>query len=521
VDRNADNSSEIELLRPVRQGSHDVTRLSALLTVTNSTRGERSDEQFDAVEGRRLSSATTAKYTSHDNDFLLPAGSLPGQSPHPVGERFLSGWRSGVLVSLIGAICVALFNIAITIWVFQNPKPEIDGAIGTLFRGRCDDVRRLNVLLHVLVNTLSTLLLCGSNYCMQVLSAPNRAEIDHAHAQRYWLHIGVPNVRNLGWIAPKRKLIWFLLGLSSAPLHLLFNSVVFANLQANDYTVIPTTEDWLHGASYDTSSFLDFTVNAKKNFAAKLDTYRVNFSEQVMLSDGTMSLKYSNISTTQCIEIYNNRYLSEVGNVYLIEESATVWRNTRDWTLLHNVTGGHFIWKFNVSRPLEKYHSEDSDTTFPFESSPDGDMTASNGWMCASHFIEGCDMTNLYEIPRDKTKWAPYDRVVNYCIVEQVEVKNCKLQYSLPIAITVVLSNLVKAICMAITLLTFKDHAALVTIGDAVASFLEREDQETRGCCLYSRHEVEANGIAKMPTAAMHFYSKQRLCDTTPNDGGW
>jgi hypothetical protein len=246
-------------------------------------------------------------------------------------------------------------------------------------------------------------------------------------------------------------------------------------------------------ASYDTSSFLDFTVNAKKNFAAKLDTYRVNFSEQVMLSDGTMSLKYSNISTTQCIEIYNNRYLSEVGNVYLIEESATVWRNTRDWTLLRNVTGGHFIWKFNVSRPLEKYHSEDSDTTFPFESSPDGDMTASNGWMCASHFIKGCDMTNPYEIPRDKTKWAPYDRVVNYCIVEQVEVKNCKLQYSLPIAITVVLSNLVKAICMAITLLTFKDHAALVTIGDAVASFLERENKETRGCCLYSRHEVEAN----------------------------
>jgi hypothetical protein len=93
---------------------------------------------------------------------------------------------------------------------------------------------------------------------MQVPSAPSRAELDRAHAQRYWLHIGVPNLRNLGRIATKRGLTWVLLGLSSAPLHLLFNSVVFANLQANDYAVIPTTEDWLQGAAYNTSRFPRF-----------------------------------------------------------------------------------------------------------------------------------------------------------------------------------------------------------------------------------------------------------------------
>jgi hypothetical protein len=501
-----------------------------LLIVINSTRGERSDEQFDDFKSGKLSSATTATYTSRDNDFLLPATSLQGQPTRLAGERFLSGWRSGALVSFVGAICVALFNIVITIWVFQSSKHEIDGAIGTLFRGRCNDVRRLNVLLHVVVNALSTLLLCGSNYCMQVLSAPNRAEIDHAHAQRYWLHIGVPNVRNLKRIAPKRKLIWFLLGLSSAPLHLLFNSVVFANLQANEYTVIPTTEDWLHGAAYNTSSLLDFTDHAKKSFATKLDAYRVNISEKVMLNDGTMSLKYSNISTTQCFETYSNRYLSEVGNVYLIQESPTVWRNMSAWTLLRNQSGGHFIWKFNISSPLEKYHHEFSDITFPFQSSPDGSMTASNGWMCASHSLQGCDLNNPYEIPRDKTKWAPYDRVVNYCIVEQVEVKNCKLQYSLPIAITVILSNLVKAICMAITLFAFKDHAALVTIGDAVASFLEHEDQETRGRCLYSRHEVEADWDRKdangdhaplLQAKTMRYNPKRRRWVMGASQGRW
>jgi hypothetical protein len=328
---------------------------------------------------------------------------------------------------------------------------------------------------------------------MQVLSAPNRAELDHAHAQQHWLHIGVPNIRNLKRIAPKRKVVWFLLGLSSAPLHLLFNSVVFANLQANDYTVIPTTEDWLHGAVYDTSSLLDFTDDARKSFAAKFDTYRVNVSEQVMLNDGTTSLRYSNISTTQCFRIYNNRYLSEVGNVYLIQDSPTVWRNPSNWTLLRKDADKNFIWKFRTSGRFETYQPEDSDATFPFKSSPDVSSSASNGWMCASHTKGFCDTNNKYEVPRDKSKWAPYDRVVNYCIVEVVEGKNCKLQYSLPIAMIVILSNLVKVICMVITLFAFKHHAALVTIGDAVASFLEYEDQETLGRCLYSRHEVEAD----------------------------
>jgi hypothetical protein len=285
-----------------------------LLTVTQSTCRDRFDECSDATfnerlrgaEIRKLSSATTATYTPHDNDFLLPAESSEGQPKRPGGGRFLSGWRSGALVSPAGAICVALFNIIITIWVFQRPKHEINGTIGTLFRGRCNDVRRLNVLVHVLVNALSTLLLCGSDYCMQILSAPNRAEIDHAHAKKYWLHIGVPNIRNLKRIAPKKKWIWFLLGLSSATLHRFFNSVVFANLQANDYSVIPTTEDWLHGAAFNTYSLLDFTDNAKKSFADKFDTYRINVSVQVMLNDGTMPLKYSIISTTQCFEIYNN-----------------------------------------------------------------------------------------------------------------------------------------------------------------------------------------------------------------------
>jgi hypothetical protein len=73
----------------------------------------------------------------------------------------------------------------------------------------------------LLINALSTILLSASNYTMQCLSAPTRSEVDDAHSTGKWLDIGVPSVRNLGRIARKRVILWWLLGASSLPLHLL------------------------------------------------------------------------------------------------------------------------------------------------------------------------------------------------------------------------------------------------------------------------------------------------------------
>jgi hypothetical protein len=51
--------------------------------------------------------------------------------------------------------------------------------------------------------------------------------------------------------------MWFALLFSSMPLHLFFNSVVFTMLQANEYLVIPAPKNWLSGAVYDISGFID------------------------------------------------------------------------------------------------------------------------------------------------------------------------------------------------------------------------------------------------------------------------
>jgi hypothetical protein len=41
-------------------------------------------------------------------------------------------------------------------------------------------------------------------------------------------------------------------------------------------------------------------------------------------------------------------------------------------------------------------------------------------------------------------------------------------------------------------LFLYKQHAALATLGDAIAHFLDHPDPETRGRCLHSRRLMEA-----------------------------
>jgi hypothetical protein len=150
---------------------------------------------------------------SDPKDAEATAFGLP-QSVQRFKQRFI-GWRSGVLSFAICCLVVFLINVGVTIW----------GALfsynGTLMEGDCKQVKYRNTGLHVIINIFSTILLSGSNYCMQCLSAPTREDVDRAHAKGIWLDIGVPSFRNLTCISKERFLLWFLLGLSSLPLHLL------------------------------------------------------------------------------------------------------------------------------------------------------------------------------------------------------------------------------------------------------------------------------------------------------------
>ena len=94
--------------------------------------------------------------------------------------------------------------------------------IGTFYSGGCDKSRKIGLWLHLGINALSVLLFSGSNYTQQCLAAPTRSEIDTAHAERRWMDIGVPSLRNLFRVKPERAFLWIAIGFTSILLHSLY-----------------------------------------------------------------------------------------------------------------------------------------------------------------------------------------------------------------------------------------------------------------------------------------------------------
>lgn len=131
----------------------------------------------------------------------------------------LPGWRKGLALNSLYIAIILLFNIIwllITVTTFESER-----GIYTLYKGSCSRVSTTNSLLHVLINILSTALLGSSNYAAQCLTSPTRTEVDRAHSRKAWLHIGIPNMKNLLWISWRRKPLVILLVISAWPLHLL------------------------------------------------------------------------------------------------------------------------------------------------------------------------------------------------------------------------------------------------------------------------------------------------------------
>lgn len=123
-------------------------------------------------------------------------------------------------VQMIVAIMVFAANVAILILSIRYFPPD-ELHVGTYKTGNCTDINRINSAIHVALNIASSAFLGAGNYCMQILVAPSRAEIDRAHKQRVSLDIGILSIRNIYYVKRRRLCAWIILGIFSALLHLL------------------------------------------------------------------------------------------------------------------------------------------------------------------------------------------------------------------------------------------------------------------------------------------------------------
>ncbi len=456
--------------------------------------------------------------------YLHPQDQEDQQTP----GRF-TGWRGGVRASCIGvAICLAIEIILMAV-VLKLGIP--DGGLGTLYKGDCNYVRNLIIYLLIPLNVIGTISIGSSNYVMQCLMAPNRKEVDAAHAQGLSTTIGISSMHNMGWLSGWKNLTWWILGLSTAPIHLLLNSTVFSTLQANNYGVVIASQGFLQDTSWDLCPSLT-SDNATPRFVCNLvSSMRQN------------STKYTRLDPEECISRYANPLQDTSSNVVLVtNNTSTFWANlgnggelpsqvafdpndgdlniswtvrqrgSPDQSMFASSSNGLFtmpsdnLWeipsfrgvftafdfrRWTIAQMLD-YNQSEPQAIFEDQWNP-------ATWLCYTQYTMAGGECSANAVVQNATKWevSPASFVIDHCLSEP-SVQQCTAQYSLHILLILIGCDIVKLTSTAFILRSALmapesgDQTSLATIGDAIASFLEVPDETSAGRCLIDAKRTRA-----------------------------
>lgn len=268
----------------------------------------------------------------------------------PLHRGKLQGWRFGLGVSAIMTTMVLLLNTIFMIWASLQHGSK--NGIGTIHTGNCGVVSAWSTGIHLVINALSSALFGASNYTMQCLMAPTRAECDRAHARGEWLDVGVSSFRNLIRIPWTRQLAWTLLALSSLSVHFLYNSAVFMEL--DDIQIVEFVQA---EAGLLRTEDVDFTIFPKQ-FPGSWNASTWDYDSETLaewynkptvpqlralfLADRSA---FDRLDPQQCIDIYGGDILSGHSHAFAIVDPTVEDTNSvvypplnhslfRSWTLL-------------------------------------------------------------------------------------------------------------------------------------------------------------------------------------------
>ncbi|EJT68583.1 hypothetical protein GGTG_13843 [Gaeumannomyces tritici R3-111a-1] len=387
-------------------------------------------------------------------------------------------WQRTALLACVASTVALAINLGCLLWATFREHEPLDGGLRVIVQGSCKNIKMANTGIHVLINVLSTALLAGSNYCMQVLSAPTRAQVDRAHTRGRWVDVGVPSLRNLfvavGW---RNKILWVLMATSSIPLHLLYNSVVFSTISASWYTVNPTPR---------------YLVSAWEGLKKRPDVPG-HFKDLVSkYHQGDLT----RLSGKDCVKAYGPAWQSEWSDLLIIygEHGPQADSSHRDAV-------NPEVW---VDMSWSQFEASDS------------------SWICWWPNAVGTTVGQGGQCEEQIRKWGNGEPGNDYPLrwhwleCHALPGKNrCRLVLSPHLGWVVVGMNVVKVAVMAFIASTnasaspscssiddkhlFEDdgmplvqreasseHIPILTIGDAVASFLRTPDERTSGMPLFS-----------------------------------
>lgn len=252
----------------------------------------------------------------------------------------------------------------------------------------------------------------------------------------------------------------------------------YATIVNNDYDLYFANEGWLDGDWYDTYHLpAPGTSREVHRIHNRTDTWSPIYrSDPTSLLDTYRkdSSSFQALEPRACIDAYANTYISDRRHVVLISpwiNSSSEFPDAYTEEIERVQSNSSLHWITFSSDQYELYNKLDR-----------------YGWLCG-HWGRGnpaCtnDRAQLYA----SKSWTIFGWPVSSCVSQTVP-DSCSVNFHLGIAIVVILANFGKTICIAAVCLFLVDQPML-TIGDAVASFMHRPDPTTAGSSLYDRTEI-------------------------------
>ncbi len=209
---------------------------------------------------------------------------------------------------------------------FAFNKKYRDDYRNVLFEGSCSVATRWTPWTALVLNFIATLTMSSSNYVMQCLSSPSESELRQAHKNGRSLQLGASSPSNFTYLSCRKTTLWWLLGLSSIPVHLLLNSAFYSALQTNNYGIAVVTSDYddeslWTGCNPDNSNYGD-GLSLKLNY----DYYWSNPWTLLVCSMVMEAHSYDKLENSKCIEQYSTRLLSQYSNVILVSSVSSTDR---------------------------------------------------------------------------------------------------------------------------------------------------------------------------------------------------
>ncbi|KAL2887514.1 hypothetical protein HOO65_050635 [Ceratocystis lukuohia] len=262
-------------------------------------------------QSRGFQSRSADFFTPHDSDGFSDTASdtaFRGMEKDVQCLGWSSGWRATLLLNLGVTFTILMLLVAVFIAVITrtNSLTKRDA----LFTGACENVENIGYGLHVVTSAMAIAILAIGNYTFQVLSSPTRAEVVAAHEKKWWLDIGIPSVRNLGYISSGRVVIIVSLLLSVFTAQVLYKSILFVAHSSAGYGMALVSESYLSGASFQENSF--------NNNAGGLPL-------DYLLSLQQTTSEFTKLSTADCARDFASKIISSFGVLLLVttqEDSA-------------------------------------------------------------------------------------------------------------------------------------------------------------------------------------------------------